>query len=85
LYSFTKQRTFTITISKRFLVPNDAVLLVGDFLASGQALLSLTKIVHQAGASLAGAGIVIEKAFQRGKGAVEDEGIEVYSLPESLR
>ena len=80
VYSFTKQRTFTIMISKRFLAPKDTVLLVDDFLASGQALLGLAKIVSQAGASLAGAGIVIEKAFQRGKEAVKDVGLEVYSM-----
>jgi len=80
VYSFTKQRTFTIMISRRFLAPEDTVLVVDDFLANGQALLGLAKIVRQAGASLAGVGIVIEKSFQNGKDAVEDVGIEVYSL-----
>ncbi len=80
VYSFTKQRTFTIMISRRFLAPEDTVLVVDDFLANGQALLGLAKIVRQAGASLAGVGIVIEKSFQKGKDAVEDVGIEVFSL-----
>lgn len=80
VYSFTKKRTFTIMISKRFLTSEDSVLLVDDFLASGHALLGLTKIVHQAQASLAGAGIVIEKSFQSGKEAAKDVGVEVLSL-----
>ena len=80
VYSFTKKRTFTIMVSKRFLTPKDTVLVVDDFLASGQALLGLTKIVHQAQASLAGAGIVIEKVFQGGKKAVKDGEIDLYSL-----
>ncbi len=78
--SFTKQKKFTIMLNKRFLTPDDRVLLVDDFLAKGQALLGLTKLVHQSGAHLAGAGIVIEKAFQGGGKRLRDAGVEVYSL-----
>jgi xanthine phosphoribosyltransferase len=61
--------------------------LVDDFLAQGQALRGLINIVHQSGAILAGAGIVIEKAFQDGGRLVRDAGIEVYSVTQitSLR
>lgn len=80
IFSFTKQKEFTIMVSKRFLVSDDRVLLVDDFLAQGQALLGLMDIVHQSGATLAGSGIVIEKAFQDGGKRVRNAGIEVYSL-----
>lgn len=87
IFSFTKQKKFTIMVSRRFLASDDRVLLVDDFLARGQALLGLIDIVHQSGAALAGAGIVIEKAFQNGGRLVRDAGIEVYSLAQiaSLR
>ena len=80
IFSFTKQKKFTIMVSKRFLGSADRVLLVDDFLAQGQALRGLIDIVHQSGAALSGAGIVIEKTFQDGGRLVRDAGIEVYSL-----
>jgi xanthine phosphoribosyltransferase len=73
VFSFTRQKTFTIMVNRRFLTPRDRVLLVDDFLAKGQALLGLIKIVHQSG-------IVIEKAFQDGGSLLRNAGIEVYSL-----
>jgi xanthine phosphoribosyltransferase len=80
IFSFTKQKNFTIMVSKRFLGSDDRVLLVDDFLAQGQALLGLINIVHQSGATLSGAAIVIEKAFQDGGRLVRDAGVEVHSL-----
>ena len=61
--------------------------MVDDFLAQGQALLGLIDIAHQSGATLSGAGIVIEKAFQDGGKLVRDAGFEVYSVTQitSLR
>ena len=79
-FSFTKKVQFSITVNRRFLAPEDRVLLVDDFLAQGQALLGLINIVHQSGAAVAGAGIAIEKAFQNGGRLVREVGIEVYSL-----
>ncbi len=80
VHSFTKQVDNQVFVSKRYLSPEDTVLIVDDFLAHGQALLGLAEIVKQAGAKLAGAGIVIEKAFQKGGGLVREAGIEVHSL-----
>lgn len=80
IFSFTKQMKFTIMLNRRFLSSDDRVLLVDDFLARGQALLGLINIVHQSGATPAGAGIAIEKAFQDGGQAVRKTGVEVYSL-----
>jgi xanthine phosphoribosyltransferase len=56
------------------------VLVIDDFLAEGSALLGLTSLVQDAGATLVGAGIVIEKAFQPGGKLIRDKGIRVESL-----
>lgn len=80
VFSFTQQKKFTIMVPKGFLSSNDKVLLVDDFLARGRALLGLMNIALQAGATLAGAGIVIEKTFQEGGKQVRSQGVEVYSL-----
>lgn len=80
VYSFTKQETNTITVSKNFLSPEDHVLIIDDFLANGQAALGLADIVKQAGATVVGIGIVIEKSFQPGRSKLEEEGYRVESL-----
>ena len=67
-------------MSKKFLGPEDRVLIIDDFLANGAALEGLMDIVHQAGATLVGAGIVIEKAFQPGGDRIRAKGIRVESL-----
>ncbi|WP_053361481.1 xanthine phosphoribosyltransferase [Bacillus sp. FJAT-27251] len=80
VYSFTKQETNKITVSKNFITPGDHVLIIDDFLATGHAAIGLTEIVEQAGATVAGVGIVIEKSFQGGRGKLEKEGFRVESL-----
>lgn len=80
VYSFTKQETNDITVSKDFLNKNDRVLIIDDFLANGQAAFGLIDIVQQAGATVVGLGIVIEKSFQDGRQRLEDQGYRVESL-----
>ncbi len=80
VYSFTKQVTSTVSISKKFLTENDNVLLIDDFLANGQAAKGLIELCQQAGAHVEGIGIVIEKSFQDGRELLEDMGIKVVSL-----
>ncbi|WP_096188529.1 xanthine phosphoribosyltransferase [Evansella halocellulosilytica] len=80
VYSFTKQQTNEISISKEFLNRDDHVLIIDDFLANGQAALGLIDIVKQAGASIAGVGIVIEKSFQPGRELIENKGYKIESL-----
>ena len=80
VYSFTKQETNEITVSKEFLQSNDRVLIIDDFLANGQAALGLANVVEQAGATVAGIGIVIEKSFQPGRQQLLDAGYRVESL-----
>ena len=78
--SFTHKRVYDVILSKKYLTADDHVLLMDDFLANGCALLGLVEIVHMAGASLAGAGIVIEKGFQDGGKKVREKGVRVESL-----
>ncbi|MCP3763149.1 xanthine phosphoribosyltransferase [Domibacillus sp. A3M-37] len=80
VYSFTKETTNRIAVSKSFLTENDKVLIIDDFLANGQAALGLINIVKQAGSEIAGIGIVIEKSFQDGRSLLQKEGIRVESL-----
>ena len=62
--SFTHKKVYDVILSKKFLGPEDHVLLIDDFLANGCALMGLIDIVNKSGATLEGAGIVIEKGFQ---------------------
>lgn len=78
--SFTHGNVSDVIVSKDFLGPKDRVLLIDDFLANGAALEGLIDIVRQAGATLVGAGIVIEKAFQPGGDRIRAKGVRVESL-----
>ena len=78
--SFTHGTVYDSIVSKNFLNPEDKVLIIDDFLAKGQALLGLTKLVKDAGAEVVGCGIVIEKAFQDGGDIIRNSGIRVESL-----
>lgn len=80
VYSFTKQVYSNVTISKDRLSADDHVLIIDDFLANGEAAAGLINILKQAGATVAGIGIVIEKSFQPGRTRLEEKGIEVVSL-----
>jgi len=80
VYSFTKQVTSQVSIASKFLSEDDTVLIVDDFLANGQAAKGLMEIIGQAGAAVAGAGIVIEKSFQDGRALLEAQGVPVTSL-----
>ncbi|MBQ7534134.1 MAG: xanthine phosphoribosyltransferase [Stomatobaculum sp.] len=78
--SFTHSTTYDIILSKSFLLPEDKILIIDDFLANGKALLGLSELVRQAGAELVGAGIVIEKGFQEGGKQIREMGIDLHSL-----
>lgn len=80
VYSFTKQTESQIAVSGNHLSDQDRVLIIDDFLANGQAALGLVSIVQQAGASVAGLGIVIEKSFQPGREELVKLGYRVESL-----
>lgn len=78
--SFTHGSVNTVVVSKEYLHPEDKVLIIDDFLAKGEALNGLIKIVEQAGATLVGTGTVIEKGYQGGGDALRAKGIRVESL-----
>jgi xanthine phosphoribosyltransferase len=78
--SFTHGRVYDIIVSKDYLGPDDKVLIIDDFLANGAALMGLSQLVKDAGATLVGCGIVIEKGFQPGGKMLRDKGVRVESL-----
>lgn len=80
VYSFTKDKNYKIRVSKRYIKPEDRVLIIDDFLANGNAILGLKGIVDKAEATLVGVGIVIEKGFQDGGKLIRGMGIKVNSL-----
>lgn len=78
--SFTHGNTNLVVVSKQYLNPEDRVLLIDDFMANGAALEGLMDLVRQAGATLIGAGIAVEKAFQPGGDRIRAQGVRVESL-----
>ena len=78
--SFTKGCDYDVCLSRDFLHAGDRVLFIDDFLANGNAALGMLELVGQAGASLAGMGFLIEKAFQPGGAMLREKGIRVESL-----
>ncbi len=78
--SFTHKNTNTVIVSKKFLSPDDHVLIIDDFLANGCALQGLISIVESAGATVEGLGIAIEKGFQIGGKVIRNLGYRLESL-----
>ena len=78
--SFTHGRVYDIIVAKEFLGKGDKVLVIDDFLANGKALEGLTQLIEDSGATLVGAGIVIEKGFQAGGDLIRSKGIHLESL-----
>ena len=78
--SFTHKNTNSVIVSKKFLSPNDHVLVIDDFLANGCALQGLISIVESAGATVEGLGIAIEKGFQIGGKVIRNLGYRLESL-----
>jgi xanthine phosphoribosyltransferase len=80
VYSYTKEQTYKIRVSKRYLQKQENVLIIDDFLANGEALRGLKEIADQANVNLIGAGIVIEKGFQKGGQRLRAENMRIESL-----
>ncbi len=78
--SFTHKRVYDVIVSKKFLNPDDHILIIDDFLANGCALEGLIDIVNKAGATVEGIGIAVEKGFQKGGDLIRSKGIRVESL-----
>lgn len=80
VYSYTKEENYDISITKRFLPSGERILIIDDFLASGEAAMGLAKLVEDAGDTVVGISIVIEKSFQPGRERLERAGYNVESL-----
>ncbi len=78
--SFTHQRVYDVIVSKKFLSPDDHILIIDDFMANGCAVDGLIDLIRSAGATVEGVGIAIEKGFQEGGQRIRDKGIRVESL-----
>lgn len=80
IQSFTHQRIYDVIVSKKFLSADDHVLLIDDFLANGCALNGLIDLVEEAGATVEGIGIAVEKGFQPGGDDLRRRGYHLESL-----
>lgn len=80
IQSFTHQRIYDVIVSKKFLNADDHVLLIDDFLANGCALNGLIDLVEEAGATVEGIGIAVEKGFQPGGDDLRSRGYRLESL-----
>ncbi len=80
IYSYTYKKSVTVMVESEFLKPTDHVLIIDDFLANGEAIRGLTDLVKEAGATLEGIGIAVEKGFQGGGDKFRKAGIDIYSL-----
>ncbi len=80
IYSYTYKKTVKVMVESEHLKPTDHVLIIDDFLANGEAIRGLTDLVKDAGATLEGIGIAIEKGFQGGGDRFRKAGIDIYSL-----
>ncbi len=80
IQSFTHQRVYDVIVSKKYLSPDDHILVIDDFLANGCAVEGLIDIIQSSGATLEGVGIIIEKGFQDGGKRLREKGIRVESL-----
>ena len=80
VHSFSMEKSYPSRVSRRYLEPDDRVLLVDDILASGQAILGLLEIVSRAGAEAVGVGVAIEKATKDGGEVLRRMGLRVESL-----
>ncbi|MCR5126451.1 MAG: xanthine phosphoribosyltransferase [Treponema sp.] len=78
--SFTHKVNNHVFVTKKYISPNDKILIIDDFMAHGQAALGLIEICRQAGATVAGIGIAIEKGFQSGGQTLRDRGFKLESI-----
>lgn len=78
--SFTHKRVYDVIVSRKFLSPEDHILVIDDFLANGCAVNGLIDIIEASGATLEGVGIAVEKGFQEGGRHLRERGVRLESL-----
>lgn len=79
-YSFTHGKSYTMSVSKKYLPKGEKILIIDDFLADGNAVNALMKLVKDSGSETVGVGIAIEKGFQHGGKALRESGVNLQSL-----
>ncbi|KGG53395.1 xanthine phosphoribosyltransferase [Lactobacillus sp. wkB10] len=82
VYSYTKKVTNQICVEQKFLDQDDCLLIIDDFLANGEAVKGMINIANQAGAQIAGVGIVVAKTFQGGSEWIKNHGYHLEALAE---
>ena len=80
IQSFTHKKVYDVIVSRKFIKPEDHILIIDDFLANGCALEGLLEIVKEAGATVEGIGIAVEKGFQKGGDQIRAKGVRLESL-----
>ncbi len=78
--SFTKEMSYELSVSSKYISENDHVLIIDDFLANGEAATGAIRLLRKAHATVAGIGVLIEKTFQPGREKLAAQGIEVCAL-----
>lgn len=78
--SFTTEKNYELTLSKKYINEDDHILLIDDFLANGEAATAALRLIRMSHATIAGVGVLIEKTFQPGREKLASQGIEVYAL-----
>ena len=78
--SHTKGRTVELIVSPEYLANGERVLIIDDFLASGQTILGLVRLAEASGSKIVGIGALIEKSFEGGRDALASLGVPVESL-----
>ncbi len=78
--SFTHKKSYEVIVSKKFMGPEDHILVIDDFLANGCAINGLIELINASGATLEGVGIAVEKGFQTGGQLIREKGIQLESL-----
>lgn len=77
--SYTKDVSYELTLAKNYISDTDHILIIDDFLANGEAATGAVRLIRKAHATIAGVGVLIEKAFQPGRSKLESQGIQVYA------
>lgn len=80
IQSFTHKKVYDVIVSKKYLSPEDHILIIDDFLANGCALEGLIDLVNSSGATIEGIGIAVEKGFQKGGELIRSKGVHLESL-----
>lgn len=78
--SYTKETSYELALSKKYISEKDHVLIIDDFLANGEAATGAIRLLRLAHATVAGIGVLIEKSFQPGRSKLEEAGFHVYAL-----